>query len=366
MGAGDPGGLRSAASNADTSALMRLIQGEVERVSAPRARRSVHVHVENSKRSDPVFRVTPEVFAAAAARHPDVAARVTATFGEDLADFDRVMQTAEAMIGWRLPTERFRERAPRLRWVHLKGAGVEHLRPLDWLPADLVLTNNRGVHAPKAGEFAATALLLLNARIPELLAQQREHRWRQLFSTPIAGKTVLIVGVGAMGGAAARRARALGLRVVGVRRSGRRHAAVHEMHRPARLDALLPRADFLLVTVPLTDATRHLIGRPQLDRLRPEAGLVNMARAGVVDYPALAQKLRAGQLAGAVLDVFDPEPLPADSPLWDTPRLVMTPHVSSDDAERYTPLTLDLFFGNLRRYLAGRPLKNRVDPRREY
>jgi glyoxylate/hydroxypyruvate reductase A len=341
---------------------VRAVSGRgAEAASGP-----VHVHVENSKRSDPVFRVTPELFAAAAARHPDVAARVTATFGEDLADFDRAMQTAEAMIGWRLPTQGLRERAPRLRWVHLKGAGVEHLQPLDWVPPGLVLTNNRGVHAPKAGEFAATAILMLNARIPELLAQQREHRWRQLFSTPVAGKTLVIVGVGAMGGAAARRARGLGLTVVGVRRSGRRHAAVHEMHPPERLDELLPRADFLLLTVPLTRATRHLIGRPQLDRLRPEAGLVNMARAGVVDYQALAEKLRAGQLAGAVLDVFDPEPLPAESFLWDTPRLVMTPHVSSDDAARYTPLTLDLFFGNLRRYLAGRPLRNRVDLQREY
>jgi phosphoglycerate dehydrogenase-like enzyme len=326
----------------------------------------VHVHVENSRDGAPVFRVTPELFAQAAARHPDVAGRVTPTFGEDLQGFDTAMRTAEVLIGFRFPTKGLRERAPRLRWVHLKGAGVEHLRPLDWMPPGFALTNNRGVHAPKSGEFAATAILMLNARIPALVTQQREHRWQQLFSTPVAGKTLVVVGVGAMGGAAARRARALGLTVLGVRRSGRRHPAVHEMVTPDRLGEVLPRADFVLVTVPLTGATRHLIGPAELDRLRPEAGLINLARAGVVDYDALAARLRDGRLAGAVLDVFDPEPLPAGSPLWDTPNAILTPHVSSDDAERYTPLTLDLFFDNLRRYLAGRPLRNRVQLRREY
>jgi phosphoglycerate dehydrogenase-like enzyme len=326
----------------------------------------VHVHVENSRHGAPVFRVTPELFAQAAARHPDVAPRVAPTFGEDLEDFDTAMRTAEVLLGFRFPTAGLRERAPRLRWIHLKGAGAEHLQPYDWMPPGFVLTSNSGVHAPKAGEFAATAILMLNARIPALVTQQREHRWRQLFSTPVTGKTAVVVGVGAMGGAAARRARALGLRVVGVRRSGRRHPAVHEMVTPDRLADVLPRADFLLVTVPLTRSTRHLIGPAELDRLRPEAGLVNLARAGVVDYAALAERLRDGRLAGAILDVFDPEPLPAGSPLWDTPNAILTPHVSSDDAERYTPLTLDLFFDNLRRYLAGRPLRNRIDPRREY
>jgi phosphoglycerate dehydrogenase-like enzyme len=332
----------------------------------PPARGPVHVHVENSRHGHAVFRVTPELFAEASARHPDVAARVAPTFGEDLETFDTAMQTAEVMIGFRFPTAGLRERAPRLRWVHLKGAGAEHLQPYDWMPPGFVLTNNSGVHAPKAGEFAATALLMLNARIPALVTQQREHRWQQLFATPVTGKTVVVVGVGAMGGAAARRARALGLRVVGVRRSGRPHPAVHEMVTPDRLAEVLPRADFVLVTVPLTRTTRHLIGAAELDRLRPEAGLVNLARAGVVDYAALAARLRDGRLAGAILDVFDPEPLPADSPLWDTPNAILTPHCSSDDAVAYTPLTLDLFFDNLRRYLAGRPLRNRVDPRREY
>ena len=129
---------------------------------------------------------------------------------------------------------------------------------------------------------------------------------------------------------------------------------------------VLPRADVVLVTVPLTAETRRLLGRKELDLLPPHAGLVNMARAGVVDYAALADKLARGELSGAVLDVFDPEPLPPDSPLWRTPNVILTPHVSSDDAERYIPRTLDLLFANVRRYRAGCPLRNLVDPTREY
>jgi phosphoglycerate dehydrogenase-like enzyme len=138
------------------------------------------------------------------------------------------------------------------------------------------------------------------------------------------------------------------------------------MFTPDELHKVLPRADIVLVCVPLTRETRHVLGRPELDLLKPEAGLINMARARVVDYEALAEKLARGELSGALLDVFDPEPLPADSPLWKTPNLIITPHVSSDDAEAYVPRTLDLVLANAARYLAGRPLRNRVRPEREY
>jgi phosphoglycerate dehydrogenase-like enzyme len=135
---------------------------------------------------------------------------------------------------------------------------------------------------------------------------------------------------------------------------------------PEDLHDVLPEADFLLVTAPLTAATRGLIGRRELDLLKPTCGFINMGRARVVDYDALVDKLARGELGGAILDVFDPEPLPPESRLWSTPNLLIVPHVSSDDAERYTPTVLDRFFANFARYLAGRPLRNCVDPRREY
>ncbi len=327
--------------------------------------RRVRLHVDNCRRYDQVFWITPERWAAASRRHPALARRVDATIGWDLEGFDEAMRTAEVFVGWEFDRRDLAVRAPRLRWIHLTGAGIEHLLPLTWVPPGVVLTNNSGVHAPKASEFAAAAILMLNNRIPLHVTNQQRARWEQVFNAPVTGKTLLIVGVGAMGGAAARRAKALGLRVLGVRRSGRPHPSVDRMVRPDALERVLPRADFVLVTTPLTAETRGLLGRKQLDLLKPGAGLINMGRAGVVDYAALADKLRRGELGGAVLDVFDPEPLPSDSFLWHTPNLIMTPHVSSD-APNYADRTLDLFFRNLQRHLTGRPLLNAVDPAREY
>ena len=187
-----------------------------------------------------------------------------------------------------------------------------------------------------------------------------------MFTSSIAGKICLIVGVGQMGAAAARQAKALGLQVIGVRRHGRRARFVNEMVGPDDLDRVLPLADFVIVTTPLTAETRGLIDDGRLGRMKAGAGLINIGRAAVVDYAALSARLRDGHLSGGVLDVFDPEPLPAGSPLWDTPNLIITPHVSSDDADGYVQGVLDIVFDNIGRTLAGRPLRNRVNRRLGY
>jgi len=334
--------------------------------TSPARLRPVHVHIENSRAAAPVFAVTPELYADALRRHPWADGILRATIGHDFEEFDAAMQTAEILLATRFPRENLGARAPGLRWIHARGAGIDHLLPLDWRPPGVILTNNRGVHAPKAGEFAGMALLVLNNRLPLHMTNQRHARWAQVFSTPAAGKTLMIVGVGQMGGAAARYAKRLGLRVLGVRRNRRPHRHVDEMFGPEGFLTALGEADFVLVTVPLTSQTRGLIGRKELAAMKPGAGLINMSRAGVVDYEALRERLISGGLSGAILDVFDPEPLPADSSLWATPNLIITPHVSSDDAAQYIPRTLDQFFENLHRYLTNRPLRNRVDPATEY
>jgi phosphoglycerate dehydrogenase-like enzyme len=238
--------------------------------------------------------------------------------------------------------------------------------PLDWLAPGAVLTNNRGVHGPKARQFAMSALLMLNERIPELVTSQRQATWSRLYSTAIEGKTALILGVGMMGTAAARAAKSLGLHVLGIRRGGAPNRYVDEMFTPDRLAEILPRCDFVLVNAPLTTETEGMLGRRELDLMKPSAGLINMGRARVVDYKALATKLRKGEISGAILDVFDPEPLPKTSPLWKVPNLIMTPHVSSDDDDNYAPLTIDLVFENIGRWYAGKKLKNIVDPDLQY
>jgi len=274
------------------------------------------------------------------------------------------MRDAHVLAGFNLPTHRLAD-IPDLRWIHLVSAGVNHLLPLDWLPRRVVLTNSSGVHSELAGEYAAAAILMLNFRVPVHVTHQRRGHWNQVFNSPLAGKTVVLVGLGAIGGAAARHARRLGLRVLGVRSSGRAHPHADRIHIPADLPKLLPHADFVVVTAPLTPASRHLIGAHELDLLKPGAGLVNMSRAGLVDYDAMVRRLETGQLAGAVIDVCDPEPLPPESPLWRTPNLVITPHVSSDPTD-YVPRMTRIFVDNARRLLAGRPLQNRVEPQRGY
>jgi phosphoglycerate dehydrogenase-like enzyme len=172
--------------------------------------------------------------------------------------------------------------------------------------------------------------------------------------------------VGAIGVEVARLARRFGLRVLGVSRNGRPHRAVEAMYRTAQLAKVLPRADFLVVAAPLTPATRGLVGRKELDLLPAHAGVVNLGRGPVIDNTALADKLARGELGGAVLDVFDTEPLPPDSPLWATPNLIATPHCAVDDGPRYVARCLDIFFDNARRYLAGRALRNRIEPKLGY
>ena len=326
----------------------------------------IPIHIKNNRTGEAVFRITPELFAEAAGRHPDVAARIQPTIDFDLDHFEESMATAAALVTWDLPTENLADRAPNLRWIHVIGAGVEHLQPLDWLPREVTLTNNRGVHATKAGEYGLMALLMLNNRIPELVGDQLRHRFRERFSDSIAGKTLLVVGAGHMGRAVARQAQRVGMRTIGVRRHPQPNPAFDVVHGPADLDELLPDCDFLLLTVPATPETQRLIDSRRLALLRPGAGVINMGRGSTLDPTALADALSEGRLAGAVIDVFETEPLPPSSPLWDVPNLIITPHVSSDDRRAYVPLTLDLVFENLGRLLADRPLLNQVDPVRGY
>jgi phosphoglycerate dehydrogenase-like enzyme len=326
----------------------------------------VRLHVDTSRGMAPVFRIEEPLYLEALRGFPDLAKVLKTTIGHDLEGFEEALSESDALVAWKFPRDNLRVRAPHLKWIHIIGAGAEHLMPLDWLPRGVVLTNNRGVHAPKAAEYATMALLMLNCQIPALVTSQRHRTWDRRFSTTLAGKTLLIVGVGNMGGAAARSGRRLGLRILGVRRTARPHRAVHEMYGPEHLSQLLPKADFVLVATPLTGDTRQLIGRPEFDRMKTGAGFINIGRAGVVDYTALSDKLQTGEISGAVLDVFDPEPLPTNSPLWDVPNLIITPHVSSDDAARYAARTLDLVLQNVRRLAENRPLLNPVQRVRQY
>ena len=336
----------------------------------------MRVHVKNNHASpdtfpptpegEAVFTITRERFDAAAARYPHVARRLDVFIDWDLDHFASSMRTAEVLVAWDLPTANLAGVAPNLRLIHIIGAGVEHLCPMDWVPDGVTVVNNRGAHADKAGEFGLMAVLMLHNRLPAIIGNQQRKHWESLYSTPIGGKTLLVIGAGSIGAAVARRCRTLGMHVIGVTRHRRALDSVDEMHVTDRLDDLLPRADFVLVAVPLTPETRNLLDARRQGLMKPGAGVVNVGRSATVDYDALAANLRTGHLGGAVLDVFDPEPLPPGSLLWGIPNLVVTPHVSADDGDSYVALTLELVFRNLERLLDGRPLVNVVRPELGY
>jgi phosphoglycerate dehydrogenase-like enzyme len=209
-------------------------------------------------------------------------------------------------------------------------------------------------------------LLMLNNFIPAMAYNARSRQWIQRFNTTIIGKAVLVVGVGNMGGGAAKYAKKVGLHVIGIRRTGKPHPHVDEMYTPDRLIKLLPRADFVFLATPLTSRTESLFGKREIAAMKPGAGLVNVGRAGVLDHDALGEGLRSGHISGAVLDVMPQEPLPSRSPLWKIPNLFITTHSSSDDAVHYTPKSLDLFLENLVRYATRRKMQNLVDIDLEY
>lgn len=261
-------------------------------------------------------------------------------------------------------------RAGRLRWLQTWGAGVDWLlRHPEAAELDFVLTNASGVHAVPISEHIIGMLLMFARGLHAAVrAQTRREWWRPgregVFE--LAGKTMLLVGVGAIGERTAALASALGMRVEGVRRDPDAGAAhVDAMYGPEQLLERLPHADVVVLTVPLSHETQGLVGDAELRAMKPAAYLVNIGRGGTVDEAALIAALREGRIAGAALDVFAKEPLPPDSPLWDMESVIITAHYSGA-TPAYDERAVAIFLENLRRYRAGEPLHNVVDKRAGY
>ncbi len=256
-------------------------------------------------------------------------------------------------------------RAPKLEWFQQWGAGADWLmRRPEALSRRFVLTNVSGIHAIPISEHILALMLAFARSLPASIRAEERHHWldrgeKRTFE--LAGGTLLLVGVGAIGARTAQLAHALGMRVLGIRRHpAETTAGVDKMAGPGELAALLSEADFVVLTVPLTRETRGLIGERELKAMRPGAYIINIGRGGTIDEAALLQALRAGRIAGAGLDVFENEPLPADSPFWDMPNVIVTAHYAGA-TPLYNQRALDVFIENLRRYRAGEPLDNVVD-----
>ena len=320
----------------------------------------------NTPEGEAVFTISRERIDAALTEFPDLVGKVDYFIDWDTDNFTSSMADSDILLTWDLPTENLDGVAPHLRWIHCIGAGVEHLLPMTWLPDQVILTNNKGVHAAKAGEFGLMAVLMLHTNMPAIAFNQRNAVYDSLYSSPIAGKTLVILGTGTLGGSAAGKLKQLGVKVIGVNRSGNPVAGCDRVVTTAQLDNVLPDADYLLIATPDTPQTRGLMSRERLDLMKPTAGVINIGRATVMDYDALCDKLDEGSLGGAILDVFDPEPIEAESRLWSTRNLIVTPHISADDGDSYVQMTLGLFFRNLQLFLAGEPLQNPVRPELGY
>jgi phosphoglycerate dehydrogenase-like enzyme len=257
---------------------------------------------------------------------------------------------------------------PRLRWVHATSAGAGEVVRTAKLPAEalerVTITTSSGVHAIPLAEFAILGVLAIAKELPRFAEDQRARAWPELRQPlrELDGQTLFLVGLGEIGRETARLGKAFGMRTVGIRRSqGPPPEHVDEVHGPDRLAELAGRADAMVVSLPLTEETAGMIDRATIGRLPPSCIFVNVGRGGVVDEPALIEALRERRIAGAALDVFATEPLPQDSPLWDLPNVLVTPHAVALSA-RENERIVELFVANLRRYLDGEPLAKVVEP----
>jgi len=280
----------------------------------------------------------------------------------DAADALAKASGADAFYG--SPTPDLLCAAPRLRWIQVGSAGVEDYLFPELVQSSVVLTNAKVIYGSHLADHLMAFILAFNRNLPHLWHAQQQRVWESranLRPMEMAGETLLVVGLGGTGLAVAARAAAFDMRVLAVSRSAKpRPDSVTQLGRPDDLHAFLPRADHGAICCALTSETYHLFGDREFALMKPTAYIHNVTRGGVIDHDALVRALRTDEIAGAGLDVTEPEPLPADHPLWTMPNVLITPHASG-----HSPHSGDRMFAllqeNLRRFAAGEPLTNVVD-----
>ena len=286
---------------------------------------------------------------------------------------DDYLRDAEVAITWSLRPEQFKA-ARKLRWIHSPAAAVHQLMFPELVNSDVLLTNAREVHGPVVAEHVIALIFALAKCLPQAVRLQQKHVWGQGIMwnggprpRELAEATLGLVGLGSIGRAVARHASNLGMRVIAVRENpGKENpAGVQQVFALSQLDELLSQSDYVVLAAPVTPNTQGLINAARLAKMKVDACLINVGRGPLVDELALIQALRERKIGGAALDVFEEEPLPADSPLWDLENLLITPHTAGL-TERLWERHYQFIAENLRRYLEGRPLLSLVDKKRGY
>lgn len=275
---------------------------------------------------------------------------------------------AVVLFRWWLSSEagdRIVREHPALRWVHTGSAGVDHILTPSFRASGITLTNSAGVHAPSIAEWVVALILAEAKGLEAIFSQQREHVWKVTRSEEIAGRHALILGGGHIAREIASRLRAMGVRVTSVTRSGLPNEEFDAVVNVSALGSLCGEADWLILAAPLTSDTRGIISAEVIAALPARARLVNVARGELVDEGALRGALEARRIAGAILDVFEHEPLPADHPFWAMDNVRVLPHTTWRSEQVHTR-QIALFLDNLGRFSRGVPLRNVVDPARGY
>jgi len=280
---------------------------------------------------------------------------------------DTLLAEAEVIYGLILPRNLL-ERAPKLKWIQMMSAGVDRLKDTDIWRSRVIITGVSGIHATPIGEFVLELMLMFAKGAPLCFQMKQKRQWQRYMPHILRGKTVGIVGLGHIGGEVARLSKAFGMRVIATRRSAKK------ARKTRYVDLLLPReqmpqmlaeSDYVVLSVPLTPETHHIIGEAELRAMKPTAYIINIGRGNLIDEEALIHALDEKRIAGAGLDVTAIEPLPEESRLWDFENVILSPHVAGG-MEDYVMRATELFCDNLRRYLNDKNLRNVIDREKGY
>ncbi|HLJ79434.1 MAG TPA: D-2-hydroxyacid dehydrogenase [Acidobacteriaceae bacterium] len=277
---------------------------------------------------------------------------------------------AAVILHWSGPRAELRSlflEAPQLRWVHSRNAGLDNTLFPELVESDVPLTNGTGVFSQSLGEFALAMVLYFAKDFPRTLRNQRARRWEEFDVDEIAGQTMGIVGYGDIGRACARRAHAMDMKVLALKRHPPEQPdpLVERFYQPQHLAEMLGQCDYAVVAAPLTHETHHMMSDAQFAAMKPSAVLINVGRGPVVDQAALVRALQAGRIRGAGLDVFEKEPLPEDDPLWKMENVFISPH-SADHTRDWLDQAMRFFLRQYERFTRGEPLQNVVDKRLGY
>ncbi len=302
-------------------------------------------------------------------------------YHHDYKGIENDLKDAEVAMTWSLNAEQIKA-APRLRWIHSSAAAVHQLLIPEIVHSRITVTNARSVHGPVVAEHVLALMFALAKRLPTAFRMQQRHQWAQEQMTEeqpplreLRDATLGIVGIGSIGGEVARVASAMGMRVIAVRANPMKGVdwvpandplrAQHRVYGPQDIDRMLSQADFVVISAPVTSSTTHLIGARALAAMKPDAYIINVARGALIDEGALIEALRERKIGGAALDVFEHEPLPADSPLWDLDNVIITPH-QGGISHKLWERQFQLFSQNLRRFEMGAPLIGLVNKKAGY